>query len=135
MRGFANLTVLALVLAACGGTTAEVVIDSNVQTLENGTFNASGDLFACDGEFTNLELHLNEGNTWWFEDEFTCSDGSGALVIRTEGDGAEPDVGESVGTWKVISGRGDYDGFTGSGSYDFTRVPWAERRQGELTSG
>lgn len=135
MRVFAGLVMLAVVLVACGGTTAEVVIETNVLSMESGTFDASGDLFSCEGSWSTLVTHMNEGDTWWFEDEFTCSDDSGSLVIRTEGDGAEPNEGEAVGTWTVVSGSGDYDGFTGSGSYDLSLTPWAERRAGELTSG
>lgn len=135
MRVVTCLAILALALSACGGTTADVVIETEVLSLEGGTFDASGDLFACEGNWSTVELHLNESEEWWFEDEFTCSDGSGALVILTEGEGPEPDEGEAVGAWTIVSGSGDYEGFTGSGSYDLSLSPWAERRQGELTSG
>ena len=126
---------LSLVVAACGGTTAEVTIETRVENFEGGTFTASGDLFECAGRWATEELHLNEGDTWWFQDEFVCSDGSGTLVILTEGDGPEPDPGESVGTWTVVSGTGDYEGFSGEGTYDLSISPWAEHREGELTSG
>lgn len=134
-NGWIGIVVLTLVVAACGASTAEVIIDTDVESLEGGTFTASGDLFNCAGRWSTKELHLDEGDTWWFEDEFVCSDGSGTLVIRTEGDGAEPDPGESVGTWTVVSGSGDYDGYTGEGTYDLSISPWTEHRDGELTSG
>ena len=131
-----RITTLALVLmlAACGGTTAEVVIESNVLSMENGTFTASGDLFACSGRWNTLEMQMNEGDTWWFEDERICGDGSGSLVLRAEGDGAEPTEGANVGTWTVVSGTGDYEGYTGEGTYDLSFTPWAERFEGELTA-
>ena len=131
-----RITILAgvLTLAACGGTTAEVVIESTVINMENGTFRASGDLFNCSGRWATLGIHMNESDTWWFEDERICNDGSGTLVIRAEGDGAEPTEGEGVGTWTIVSGSGDYEGFTGQGTYDLSFNPWTERFEGELTA-
>ena len=126
---------LFLVAAACGGTTAEVEINTDVEDMENGTFRANGDLFACEGRWGTLDLHFNEGDTWSFDGDYVCSDGSGALVIRAEGDGPEPAIGQSVGTWTVLLGTGDYEGFSGAGTYDLRINPWTERFVGELTSG
>lgn len=123
-----------LALSACASSTSEVLINTVVEDLENGTFSATGDLFGCEGRWGTLEIHLNQGDTWWFESDYECDDGSGVLMIRTEGQGAEPDIGESVGTWNVVSGTGSYEGITGNGSYDLEITPWTEVFRGELTS-
>ena len=133
-RRIAYVVVLSIVLVSCGGTTADVAIDVSLDSLESGTFSSSGDLFDCDGRLETIELHLNEGSTWWIEDQLTCADGSGSLTFRIEGDGAEPSEGEGVGTWTVVDGTGDYEGYTGEGSYELILTPWSEKRTGELTS-
>ena len=134
-RLVASRVVLCLAVAACGRTTASVVIDTRVENLENGTFEATGDLFGCDGRWGTLEMQLNDGDSWFFDGDYVCSDGSGMLVIRIEGDGPEPEPGDDVGSWKVVSGTGDYEGFTGNGTYHLSLRPWTETLEGELTSG
>ena len=81
-RRVAYAVVLSIILVSCGGTTSEVTVDVSLDSLESGTFSSSGDLFDCDGRLETIELHLNEGSTWWIEDLLTCSDGSGSLTRR-----------------------------------------------------
>lgn len=79
------------------------------------------------------EANVCNGNRW------TLTGKQGTLTIRTLTEWVDPGsggCGVALGTWKVVRGTGDYEGFTGVGGSGHAGlyVPWYARYEGFLTS-
>ena len=135
---------VAVFVTSCVAASTDLLIDTVVDDSgDGGSFISSGGVvedgaFCGAGEFVNLDIETGSGDAWWFEDEMICSDGTGSLVVRVEGEGPlpkEPQPGSNTGTWTVIRGAGDYQGFEGGGTYDLELTPWSEKYEGKISKG
>lgn len=97
--------------------TFSVEMDAQVAPLQSGPFTASGSGICPDGTVTVGDSHFS-ARDWWFENQWTCADGSGSFTLRMEGDLPPADAPGDVGTWTVLSGTGDYTNVTGNGDYE-----------------
>ena len=98
---------------------ADVTVETTFSSDGNsGTFTASGVPICDSGEVTRKDSGTSATGSW-YEDEYQCSDGAGALVLRGELP-LDPDTvggGESLhGTWLITSGRDDYGHLKGNGT-------------------
>ena len=101
-------------------TTGEVTIETvSNEGLVGGTFTAIGDLVCPSGDLSNLDFEFTE-TLWWFEDDYTCADGTGSFVVRAElplDPDNEDQADEPIeGTWTVVRGTGEYHSLIGSGT-------------------
>ena len=84
----------------------------------SGTFTATGVPICDAGEVTRQDSAIGATESW-YEDEYQCSDGAGAFVLRGElllDPDAAGDSGLLNGTWIVKSGRDDYGHLKGNGT-------------------
>ena len=139
-----SIILCGLVAAACGGSGSElrfgaggveigIEIQSDAEPAE--AFTATGDGFCTEGSVSRVQSDFGE-ESFFFETALTCTDQSGSVNLRVEGDAPEdPETAtETIGTWTVLSGTGVYSDLTGAGDYLFTFEPCcAETYTGSLT--
>ena len=119
-RTIAVLAAVAFTTAACGssGGAVAIAIGATEQQPYPFVFEAEG--VAVDEEVVCSSGSVEEGSlrSGAITMTFTCGDGSGSFVLETDIDlrGFE---GEGVpdSEWAFLSGTGDYDGLTGSGTH------------------
>lgn len=141
----------ALLVASCGdsadgvGTSdRDVVIEALIVAPDgaSGTFVASGPavesgVVCAAGDWANVDFAFGAGDTNWFEDEMSCSDGSGSFVVRVSDLGIPTLEEPWTGPWAIIGGSGQYGDLQGSGEYsgDFSVEPGIERYAGKVSGG
>ena len=136
---------VALVAACSGDSSGEVTIENFMnETGSGGSFTATGSAICDAGEMHTQDFDISE-TLWWYEDRYTCADGSGAFVLRGELPGfdteafdteAEVDPEPLDGTWTILDGSGDYLNLEGSGTSHVDFVPaWIESYVGEMSNG
>lgn len=148
LQALALLLGVVLLVSACSrtetnGTEADVEFFSILDADDgSGTFTASGGAVESgemcpEGTYEAVASDF-EGDPWWFEDLWTCTDGSGSFTLRAEGDSPEEGAAElkSVeGTWTIVgAGTGDYADLGGSGAFESSLdSDWNETFTGDLT--
>ncbi len=91
----------------------------------SGTFTATGVPICDAGDVTRQDSGTSATHSW-YEDEYQCSGGNNAFILRGElpldpGTAGEP---ESLhGTWLIASGRDDYGNLKGNGTSMVTLGP------------
>ncbi len=131
---------VALVAACSGDSSGEVTIENIVfEDGSGGSFTATGSAICDAGDVLTQDFDISE-TLWWYEDRYTCADGSGAFVLRGELPGpdteAEGDPEPLDGTWTILDGSGDYVNLEGSGTSHVVFVPvWIESYVGEMSNG
>jgi hypothetical protein len=91
----------------------------------SGTFTATGAPICSAGDVTRKDSGTSATYSW-YEDEYLCSGGKNAFILRGELP-LDPDAvggGESLpGTWLIASGRDDYGDLKGDGTSKVTLGP------------
>jgi hypothetical protein len=132
---------VALVAACSGDSSGEVTIQNIMnESGSGGSFTATGSAICDAGEMHTQDFDISE-TLWWYEDRYTCADGSGAFVLRgelpgfdTEAEVVDPEPAD--GTWTILDGSGDYLNLEGSGTSHVDFVPaWIESYVGEMSNG
>jgi hypothetical protein len=91
----------------------------------SGTFTASG-VPICDVGVVTRGDSATSATGSWYEDEYQCSSGAGAFILRGElppNPDASGDLESFHGTWEVTSGRDDYGRLQGGGTSKVTLGP------------
>jgi hypothetical protein len=91
----------------------------------SGTFTATGVPICEAGDVTRKDSGTSATSSW-YEDEYQCSSGKNAFILRGELplDPGTAGGGESLpGTWLITSGRDDYGDLKGNGTSMVTLGP------------
>jgi hypothetical protein len=91
----------------------------------SGTFTATGAPICDAGDVTRKDSGTSATYSW-YEDEYQCSGGKNAFILRGELplDPGTAGGGESLpGTWLITSGRDDYGDLKGNGTSKVTLGP------------
>lgn len=132
---------LVLGVAGCGASSGQALtILHEVGPLGgSGTFTIIGDAvdgnIVCDAGTVEAVSVGVESELATFQDEMTCVDGSGSFVVGVEqprDDWQYPDP-YTGGSWRILSGTGDYEGLSGSGTYEAVYEPnWVQTYDGTI---
>jgi hypothetical protein len=116
-NGFLIIMAAGLLTAGCSSdSSGDITIDVALNDdFTGGTFTATGSAICDSGETLSGDWDVNE-TVWWYEDQFTCADGSGTFVVKGELPPPPDEPTALDGTWTIVAGDGDYSNLEGSGT-------------------